>query len=653
MYVLDYLRLLINLDNIMNEITACTMDCPDACSLIISSDDDGNATLKGNPEHPITAGFTCAKIKGHIKRLQSTDRILHPMLRTEDGWQTISWGEALDLCAHKIQQLHHEPKAILHIHGSGAKGVLKEATALFFNRLGTSRIWGSLCDAAGFMAYIRDFGSRHNHDINDLLNAPSIVNWGKDLPRSSIHTAAIFRQARKNGTRVVTISPGGDGNHNFSDEHLRIRPGTDRYLAAAVIRLFAEKNLITPKILDHTKNPDKFIALILSHSLEDLLKACDISAEKAKRLFQVYASDKPVATVVGGGVQRYRYGGENVRFINALALISGNIGISGGGSYFQMHAYRNLNLNWIDHHERKPRRSFPIPTIAKDLLAAKNPAVKMIWVNCMNVINQAPDSRNIMRAFEGVDFKVVVDAFWNDTALQADLVLPAKLMLEQEDIIGSFLHEYVQFVAPVTEAPGNARDDYWILAEIGKRLDPPVLMPDKETCFQAALDSSYLDTSLENLRAQRWVRSYRPLVAYEEFQFDHHDQKYRFPLVLHAEPPPPPEYPLRLLTLVRRTVQHSQILPEQQKQPPDVWVSPDCPALARLDLKKEIYLVSPRGRLKVAVHTLPGLYPGAVLYRRGDWINQGGGVNQLIEATLTDMGSGAAFYSQYVRLENA
>jgi anaerobic selenocysteine-containing dehydrogenase len=89
-YVLDCLKLLINLDNIMSEITACTMDCPDACSLIVSSDDDGSATLKGNPEHPFTAGFTCAKIKGHIKRLQSSDRILDRILWTEDGWKAMA-----------------------------------------------------------------------------------------------------------------------------------------------------------------------------------------------------------------------------------------------------------------------------------------------------------------------------------------------------------------------------------------------------------------------------------------------------------------------------------------------------------------------------------------------------------------------------------
>jgi anaerobic selenocysteine-containing dehydrogenase len=636
----------------MSEITACTMDCPDACSLIISSDDNGSAILKGNPEHPITAGFTCAKIKGHIKRLQSTDRIVHPMLRTDDGWQAISWDEALDLCAHKIQQLRHEPKAILHIHGSGAKGVLKEASALLFNILGTSRTWGSLCDAAGYMAYIRDFGSRKNNHINELLNAGIIVNWGRDLARSSVHTAAIVRKARKNGTRVLTISPGGDGNDRFSDEHLRIRPGTDRFLAAAVIRRFAEQDIISEDILKQTRDPQKFLSLISTYPQEQLLDACDESANGLEHLFQVYASDRPVATLVGTGLQRYAFGGENVRFINALAMLSGHIGVSGGGSYYQLHSYRNLSLSWIEGDERKPRRSFPLPAIGKEILAARNPPVKMIWVNCINVVNQAPDSREIMRAFEQVDFKVVVDAFLNDTARHADLVLPAKLMLEQEDIIGSFLHEYVQYVPAVLDAPAEARDDHWILSEVAKRLNPSVTLPGKDACLRAALDSAYLNTSLEQIRNQKSVRSNQPEIAYAGPHFDHHGGKYRFPSVLHPEPSAPAEYPLRLLTLVQRLAQHSQMLPGQQKIPPEVWIAPGSPALAGLDVKKDVYLVSPLGRLKVSVRTLPGLHPEVVLYRRGDWMCLGGGANQLIEAKLTDIGSGAAYYSQYVNLKN-
>ena len=189
-------------------ITACTMDCPDACSLVVEQHHDQPIVLRGNPDSPFTAGFTCPKIKGHINRLQHPERIQHPLLRVKDDWRRISWDQALDLCAEKIQALRAEPKSILHIKSEGAKGVLKAATSLLFSILGSSRTKGSLCDAAGFMAYIYDFGSRKNNDINDLGNAAGIVNWGKDFTRSSIHTAAIIRKACRRGTRVLTISPG-------------------------------------------------------------------------------------------------------------------------------------------------------------------------------------------------------------------------------------------------------------------------------------------------------------------------------------------------------------------------------------------------------------------------------------------------------------
>jgi anaerobic selenocysteine-containing dehydrogenase len=633
-------------------VTACTMDCPDACSLVVDQRRDGRIVLRGNPDSPFTAGFTCSKIKGHIKRLQHPDRIRHPLLRVNQGWQPIPWAQALDLCAQKIQALRSEPKSILHIKSEGAKGVLKAATALFFSILGSSRTLGSLCDAAGFMAYIHDFGSRENNDINDLVHAARIVNWGKDFSRSSIHTAAIIRKARKGGSRMLTVSPGGDGNDPLCDDRIRIRPGTDRFLAAAVIRRLWEEGRISQAALEHTARPQKFLDMISGCAPQELTRTCQVDPADVEKLFHWYGQDGPTATFIGTGLQRYRFGGENTRFINALALLSGNIGITGGGSYFHLHSYRNLNLEWTTGPEKQSRRSFPIPSIATEIPAAQSPPIKMIWVNGINVVNQAPDSRGIARAFAGVDFKVVVDAFMNDTAQRADLVLPSTLMLEQEDIIGSYLHEYVQYVRPALKPPAEARDDIWILTEIGKRLVPPIRLPDAETCLRRALDSPHLQVTLEALRQKGCARADRPAVAYAGLTFDHRDRKYRFPMILHAEPEADPAYPLRLLTLVRRNAIHSQILPEDHDDVPAAWVAPDSPALAHIDRTGDVYLASPLGRLKVKLDTLPGLHPQVVLCRRGDWMSRGGGINQLIGAGLTDLGSGAPFYDQYVRLEN-
>ncbi|MGD9056947.1 MAG: molybdopterin-dependent oxidoreductase [Desulfobacterales bacterium] len=633
--------------------TACTMDCPDACSIIVRQSADGKVEAKGNPDNPFTSGFTCAKLKDHVKRVQSPHRITQPQLKTQIGWQTVSWNEALDLCAAKIQALRYRPTAILHIHNEGAKGVLKEATTLLFNRLGSSRVRGSLCDAAGYMAGVHDFGSRENNDINDLLNACRIINWGKDLSRSSVHTAALIKKARKSGARVLTISPGGDGNRSYSDVQVRIRPGTDRFLAAAVLKLLAQHDGIDPKILERSRAPQKFLDLIKAQPINHLISVCDVSQADLEQIHACYALKEPAATLIGTGVQRYQYGGENVRFINALAMLSGNIGRAGGGSYFQLHSYRNLNLKWLRNQEKLPRRSFQFPLVGRQILAAENPPIEMIWVNGSNVINQAPDSQLMIKAFAKVDFKVVVDAFMTDTAQHADLVLPSMLMMEQEDIIGSYLHEQVQFVCPALTAPGAARNDYWILRQIGKRLDPTIDLPSAEECLRASLDSPFLSTTLEHLRDCGCVRSNRPPIAYEDLRFAHQDGRYRFPYILHPEPQAPAEYPLRLLSLVRRKTIHSQMRPEDQKQPPVVWVAPDNFCLKDLDLHKPVDLVSELGRLRVAVQIMEDLHPDVAIYRRGDWISRGGGINQLIAARLTDIGSGAAYYDQYVRLENA
>jgi len=636
----------------MKHITACTYDCPDACSLVAETAEDGRIRLRGNPESPFTRGVMCAKTRGQFRRLRSPNRILKPLLKTRGGWQAIGWEAALDLCAEKIQALRHEPRSILHLHSDGAKGVLKEAVNLFFSTLGSSRIMGSLCDAAGYIAGVEDFGTRENNDIDDLAHAAAIVNWGKDFSRSSVHTATIVRQARKNGARVLTLSPGGDGSDVFSDRHIRIRPGTDRFLAAAVIQRLIDEGCVAADVTERTRHPETFRELIQGRSPDELLAVCDVSTADAEHLFQTYARVKPLATFIGAGLQRYRRGGENVRFINALALLSGNIGRSGGGVYFHLHSYRNLELGWLKGPGHKGRRAFHIATIGQDILAAQDPPVRMLWVNGINVVNQAPDIPQTVRAFDQVGFKVVVDAFMNDTAQRADLVLPSALMLEQEDIVGSFLHEYVQYVRAVCAPPAEARTDFGIMTELGNRLTPPIVLPDAETCLRAALKSAHLDTTLEELRQKGFVRSKRPRIAYAGLVFGHPDGKYHFPVALHEEAPPPDGYPLRLLSLVRRSAIHSQILPEDQTAPPAVWVAPDSPALAGLDLSRPVALVSPLGRLTVSVEFEPGLHPGAVVYRRGDWMNQGGGANQLIASGLTDIGGGAPFYEQYVRLEN-
>ncbi|MFP5213170.1 MAG: molybdopterin-dependent oxidoreductase, partial [Acidobacteriota bacterium] len=152
----------------MKHISACTVDCPDACGLLVEKRADGGIAISGNPDHPFTAGFTCAKTKSFLRRLNSPNRITHPLLKTGEGWKRISWDEALDLCAKKIRECSSEPASVLHIRGEGVKGVMGPAIDLFFERIGASTVRGSLCDNTGITACIEDFGSLESNDVFDL-----------------------------------------------------------------------------------------------------------------------------------------------------------------------------------------------------------------------------------------------------------------------------------------------------------------------------------------------------------------------------------------------------------------------------------------------------------------------------------------------------
>jgi len=636
----------------MGTVTVCNLDCPDSCSLVVETREDGTVSVGGNPDHPITRGFICAKMKKYPARLASAERITRPLVRTGNSWNPVGWDKALTLVAEKIQCYRRDPASILHLPGEGAKGVLKMAANLFFGRLGASHAAGSLCDSAGIAANIADFGSLDTNDIRDIVNARVIVNWGKDLSRSSIHTAELIRQARKHGAEVITISPGGDGNGPFSDHCIRIRPGTDRFLAAAVIHRFIERNAIGPFIPARTYNWARFSQVVQETSPKELAAACQVSEKEVERLYRAYNRPEPVATLMGWGLQRYVRGGENVRFINALVLIAGHIGRAGGGSYFSVLSLRNFNLEWASEATVPDRRTFPLPTIGRSILEACNPAVKMIWVHGFNVVNQAPESMLIRDAFRASEFNVVVDAFMTDTAALAHVILPCTLTLEQQDIVGSALHNYIHYADRAVAPPGEAWDDFRIFSEVGARLKPPLVIPDADVCLRASLCSPYLNTTLEELKKTKFAKAVRPHLAYEGMIFDHPNGLYRFPEMLHPEEPPSLEYPWRLLSLIRRDAIHSQIAGHKQGQVPTVWVAADSNVTRDIDLEKKVYLASSLGRMRVQVKKMNGIHPDVIIYRRGDWLKHGGGVNRLVEAELTDMGQGTSYYSQGVRLEN-
>lgn len=607
--------------------------------------------IRGNPEHPFTRGFCCAKLKAWEGRLASPSRLRTPLLRTPEGLRAVGWEEALDLAAARIQALRDRPETILHLDSSGCCGVSLHIVQHFFNALGASRAGGSLCAEAGRTAAIADFGALDHNRPEDLLNARWIVNWGRDLARTSIHLLSLVQQARKRGARVLTVSPGGDGHEAWSDEFIRIRPGQDRFLAAAVLRTLESAGRVSPALTGHAAGWENLCRLLRGGDADSWRETADVSAADVDRLAGIYGgTDGPVSTLIGWGLQRYRQGGENVRFIDALAVASGQIGRPGAGVYYIVSSTRFLDLSWKASAGAAQTGRFFKPTIGRDILAA-DPPVGLVWVNGSNPVNQSPAAQTVARALRQVPFKIVVDAFLTDTAELADLILPCTLNLEQENLIPSFFHDFLNYAHPAFPPPEGVRPDAWIVAEVGRRLSPPVEVPSVEEAIRRSLPGG--EKSFAELREKGFLEVKRPEIAWEGMRFGHPDGKYRFPAEGPGkDPATPPGYPYALLTLVRREATHSQILPEDHRGPCRAYLSPESPAWADFNALKPVFLASPLGRIPVAVEPLKGLHPMAVVVRRGEWMKLGFGVNRLIADAATDLGPNAAFYSESVRLEN-
>ncbi|EGJ48380.1 molybdopterin-dependent oxidoreductase [Desulfocurvibacter africanus] len=627
--------------------TACTRHCSDGCALCVEFPSQGRPRIRGNPDHPFTAGVICAKTARYFELIDSPTRITTPLVRDGEEFRQACWDEALDLVASRIQALRATPERILHVWYYASFGVLAQASRRLFGTLRASGFTGSPCLSAGAQATIQDFGAVRGADLSEFLKAARIVNWGRNVQAQSPHLNLLLRKARRSGISVLAVHVGDQAQAGECDRHILVRPGTDRFLAAAVLKLLLERGTFTQQALERSANWNVLERLLRSLDYGRLLDQCGAREADAELLADWYGRAEPVATLLGRGLQRYTLGGENVRFVNALAMASGHVGKPGGGIFFDQGDLGILDYRWAKAGG-SPARTFRFTHLAQDVERA-DPPVDMIWVEGMNLVTQGQDSQALARMLRQ-RFCVVVAPFMTDTAECASVILPPALMLETEDLCKGALHDCVLHAAQVLQPRGEARSNFDIAASLAARLS--LEFPTAEEVMRDALRAPAMHTSLEELRERGWAKAPERGVPWADGHFAHPDGKYRFPEALHEEPTAPIGYPLRLLSLIRKDHLLSQIPEEDQTGLPSAYVSPDCATLAELDLSKPVFLSTPLGRLQVRLELQPGLHPEVVLYPRGDWLKCGRGVNRLIEPREADFGGQAAYYSQQARLEN-
>ena len=634
--------------------TTCNRDCPDACSILATVEDGRVVRLAGDPAHPVTRGFLCWRTNHFLPVQYSPERLTTPLLRGADGrHRPVSWDEALALAAERLSTIRREsgPAAVFHYRSGGSLGMLKMLTDWFFELWGPVTIKrGDICSGAGEAAQEADFGACDSHDLGDLLNARHILLWGKNVHVSSPHTIPVLRDARARGARLALIDPVHHRAAELCERFWQPRPGGDFALAMAVGRLLFEGGAPSPRAEALCDNLPAFRVLAMSRAVDAWCRDADVSVAAAEDLAARLA-DGPTAILVGWGMGRRANGGGIVRALDALAALSGNLGVSGGGVSYYFRRRGAFDTSFIEGVKAAPRTILE-PLFGREVLAAKDPPVRAVWITAGNPVTMLPESGTTAEALRTRDFVVVVDSFMTDTARLAHLVLPTTTLLEADDLLGAYGHHQLGVARPVTAPPEGVRSDLEIIQDLAARVGLGARLAGTAREWKARFISAKAASRGVTIDALERASVRNPLaerVLFADGRVPTPTGRVNLVTEAPVEVARVDAFPQALLSLSTDEAQSSQ-WSERLHGPTVCTVHPDVAAAAGLSDGGVGRLQSVIGELAVRVRCDPAQRRDVALVPKGGHLRDGRCANVLVRARTTDIGEGGALYDEGVRL---
>jgi len=636
--------------------TTCNRDCPDSCAVIATVQDGKIIRHKGDPEHGVTRGFLCSRGNNYLKRFYDPNRVLHPLRRIGSGWQRISWEEALALIAEKLRYYRdaYGPRSVLVVNYSAIHSwIPRVLSRLFWAHFGGATFsTGGLSVEAAHAAQVLDFGGDCTHEPEDLVHSKAFVIWGKNMAVTRQHWMPFINQARKSGAVMAVIDPIHSEMAQKADRFYQIRPGTDGLLALGISRLLLEHNAVDEGfIANHTHGFEDYRQLVFAHRLEDIAKAVDLSMDQIEEIADLYAAKKPLATFTGLGPAYWRNGGAMIRLVDALAAISGNIGISGGGMSTDIQGAPGLNLTMLREAPRGENRRILLPRLGEDILNTKDPALKMGWIAGANPASSAPDTGRVQEGLRCLEFLVVVEQFMSATAELAHLVLPCTTYLEMEDLVTAYGHNWIGLTNRVVPPQGEAKTDGEIFQLLAERLGfGPALAGEPQAWIQKFLEPLAAEgLTLERLMEKAHRNPKASSVPFADLKFKTPSGKFEFITHFTLEPNLA-DGSLHLVATKTLRMVNSQILPEDVPDEPIARINPETLAAMGFKEGEQAWVISKVGKIKARLSADGKVRRDVLLLNPALWKGDLHGVNQLREAFLTDMGNGAAMHQTRVRL---
>ncbi len=663
--------------------SVCAHDCPDQCSLRVDVENGRIQRVRGDQDHPFTAGFACGKTHQDTELVHSPERVTTPLRRTgpkgAGRFTPVGWDEALDAIAARWRAIIDEsgPLALLGYAYSAHGGIMNRGLVNgLFHALGASRLEaGTVCDSCAAAAWHATLGPVGGADPESIVHSDLLVSWGCDLVTTNVHFWAKIAAERPRGLQVVVIEPRRSRTAKLADWHLPIRIGTDAALALGVMHVLARDGLCDRRYLAlRTLGFERLEAEVLPRFEPRRVAAITgLAAADIERLAALYGNARAPFIRLGTGMTRLARGGQALRAVALLPGVTGAYARPGGGALLFTGNFCDLDTAVVNAPSGPAdARRINHSQLGRALLELRDPPIRALFVAANNPAVTCPDAGKVREALGREElFTVVHDPFLSITARHADYVLPAALYLETEDLYRSYGSYYLQYGARAAPPQGEARSNFQVAQALAARMglaDPAFRLTEPELLremLRGAPGAAALDA--DTVRGGRPIRiapvgeqSFRTPSGKLEF----HSQS----LADDGLPPmpdwhPDPEetrdaarWPLRLLTGPGFFQPHSVyagVASLRAREGPPVCVLHPAEAKSR-DLRdgQLVRAANDRAAVGLVLRVSDDVPPGVAFVpgQRGDDETVFGSVNLLCADRYSDFGEGATYQSTWLEV---
>lgn len=569
--------------------------CGQQCGIQLKVRDNQVIGFEPWEEFPFNKGMLCPKGVKRYMQSNHPDRLLSPLMRTDSGFKSVDWNEALDFTATRIRQIQTQyGKDSVAVYGGASLTTEKAYLVGKFARvaLGTKNVDynGRLCMVSAGTAYKLAFGvDRSPNPWEDIPATEVLMIAGSNTAECSPITTDYVWRMKDNGGKLIVVDPRMTPISRNTDLYLPVRPGTDVVLYMSILNVILRDGLHKQEFVDaHTSGFAEVAESVKQYDPQTAADITGVPPEAIEKAAHWIGKAKSAMILHARGVEHQSKGVENCSALINICLATGNIGRKGAGCLMitgqgngqggrehgqkcdQLPGQRSID----DEAGRKHVASVwgiqpeEIPTAglsAMEIMGALHSGeIKALVSICFNPIVSLPHVQFTKEALEKAEFVCIIDPFMSETAHYADVVLPGSLQEEDEGVVAN-VEGRVLHIQKCVDPPAQARVDWTIFCEIAKRLEKGKYFPYQTSrqIFDELREASrggvadYYGITYEKIDKQMGVFWPCPTLdhpgtprLFEEGKFFHKDGKARFMLTPYRESGDPVdnEFPIYLTT---------------------------------------------------------------------------------------------------------